>query len=875
MKTMNPLTQSEQLQNLLKTSKLGILTSLLLASVLVFAEKNIPNPKITLVWFVSLLLVSLIRIALMTFYQRSADTNPAVTSMRLRNMRIGTFLSGIIWGSIGVLLFSSNDLDHLIFLIFILAGLTAGNTVSNASDLPSSISFSILTLSPITVYLFLDETAISANMGMALVLYFGFMVVVSRFINESMIKSTILQHKAEASEKEAWVSEERYRLILQHSPAGILHYNKELVITYCNDRFAQLVKAPKEKLIGLDMNTLKDQGIVPSLREALEGKEGSFEGEYNSTLSNTQLWLILFYAPLRDTDGTVEGGIAIIEDITERKIADNETKKLLANLKQAEKIAKIGNWHLELCCNKLEWSDEIFHIFELDKETFEPTYDAFLNGIHPDDRIKVANAYENSLITKEKYEITHRLLMRDGRIKYVNEQCETKFDQNGKPICSLGTVQDISEQIQYQIRLENSKNTLLYLLKMSPIAVRIAKKGGSEVIFANEAYARLIQTDISTVLGKNPKNYYAHQEEYDAIVTQIKNEELIYNQLVELNINNQTIWALASYMPIEFEGEPCVLGWFYDITEEKNLQKELEEQRDEFKAIFNTSKDGIAILDKESNFLDFNDAYLEMTGFTREELLKMNCISLSIPEDRERSMEALKSIFELGFIKGFEKTCVVKDGRELYINMTATLLPDKIRVLVSTKDVTAMKEHARQLEYIAHYDALTGLPNRILEADRLHHGMMQTLRRGERLAVLYLDLDGFKAVNDTYGHGVGDQLLIGLSARMKHALREGDTLCRLGGDEFVAILVDLKDTSGAIPIIDRLLKAASQPIQLGDLTVQVSASIGMTFYPQEEEVDGDQLIRQADQAMYAAKQSGKNRYHVFDSKRDHTIRTLE
>lgn len=866
MKAIYPLAQTEQLQNLLKTSKIGILASLLLGLVIVFAEHTIYNPTIIILWYGALLLISLIRIALITVYQNATETDAIKIGVRLRNMRIGAFISGIIWGSIGILLFSSNDLDHLIFLIFILAGLTAGNTISNAADLPSSIGFSILALFPLTLYLLLDTTGAALHMGIALVLYFGFLVIIGRSVNASINQSSIMQHKAEASEREAWLSEERYRLILQHTPAGVLHYNKELIITYCNDRFAQVMRAPREKLVGLDMNTLKDQRILSPLREAIEGKEGSYEGEYRSTLSDTHLWVIMHYAPLCDTDGTVEGGIAIIEDITERKAAEDETNKLLANLRQAEKIAQIGNWHLDLSGNNLEWSDEIFHIFELDKETFVPTYEAFLNVIHPDDRREVSHAYENSLITKQKYEISHRLLMKDGRIKYVNEQCETKFDSNGTPLCSLGTVQNISEQMEYQIRLEKSEHTLLYLLKMSPIAVRIAKSEGSEVVFANEAYARLIQADVSTVLGKNPKNYYAHKEEYDTIVTQINNKEVIYDRLVELIINNQIFWALASYMPIEFEGKSCVLGWFYDITEEKNLQKELEVQRDEFKTIFNNSKDGIAILDKDSNFLDFNDAYLEMTGFTREELLTKTCISLSAPADIERSVEAMKTIFEVGFIKGFEKTCIVKDGKQLYINMTATLLPDKKRVLVNTKDVTAMKEHALQLEYIAHYDALTGLPNRILEADRLHQGMIQTLRRGERLAVLYLDLDGFKAVNDNYGHSIGDQLLIALSTRMKKALREGDTLCRLGGDEFVAILVDLHDMSDAIPIIHRLLEAASQPISLGALMVQVSASIGVTFYPQADEVDGDQLIRQADQAMYVAKQSGKNRYHVFDAK---------
>ncbi|MDD5717559.1 MAG: diguanylate cyclase [Sulfuricurvum sp.] len=860
------LSRAEQLHNLLKTSKLGIFTSLLLALVLVLAESTLTNIKVLLIWFVTLFLVSLVRIILITLYQQIPEENIQTTAIRLRNIRIGTYISGILWGSIGVILFASSDLDHLLFLIFILAGLTSGNTVSNAADLPSSIGFSLLALSPLTVTLLLHETALSSYMGIAMLLYFGLILVIGRFMNTNIIKSTLIQHKAEASEREARFSEERYRLILQNTPAGIVHYNRDLIITYCNDRFAQVMKAPKEKLIGLDIKTLRDQRVIPPLLETLEGKEGVYEGEYLSTLSNTQLWIIMSYVPLRDPDGMIEGGIAIIEDKTAEKLAEDETTKLLTNLRQAEKIAQIGNWHLDLRNNKLDWSDEIFQIFELDKETFEPNYTTFLNVIHPDDRLKVSTAYETSLVTKEKYEITHRLMMKDGRIKYVSEQCETKFDEEGTPLCSLGTVQDISKQMEYQSRLEKSENTLMFLLKMSPIAVRIAKSEGNEVVFANEAYAHLIQADISAVTGKNPKNYYMHQEEYNEIVKHIINKEIIYNRLVELYINHRTVWALASYMPIDFEGEACVLGWFYDITEEKNLQKELEGQRDEFKTIFNTSKDGIAILDREANFLDFNDAYLEMTGFSREELLTRNYLFLTAPDDLERSTQAFNTIAEIGFIKDFEKMCIVNDGKQLYINTTATLLPDKQRILVSTKDITKMKEHTQQLEYIAHYDALTGLPNRILEADRLRQGMIQSQRRGTNLSVLYLDLDGFKQINDTYGHDVGDQLLIGLSTRMKHALREGDTLCRLGGDEFVAILVDLADTSDAVPIIHRLLEAAHQPINLGSLTVQVSTSIGVTFYPQPDDVDGDHLIRQADQAMYIAKQSGKNSYRIHNFK---------
>jgi diguanylate cyclase (GGDEF)-like protein len=137
---------------------------------------------------------------------------------------------------------------------------------------------------------------------------------------------------------------------------------------------------------------------------------------------------------------------------------------------------------------------------------------------------------------------------------------------------------------------------------------------------------------------------------------------------------------------------------------------------------------------------------------------------------------------------------------------------------------------------------------------------------------VYLDLDGFKTVNDRYGHNAGNQLLISVANAMKHALRESDTLARLGGDEFVAVLIDLIDVESCVPMLARLLEAAATQVQLDGIVVQSSASLGVTFYPQAEEIGADQLMRQADQAMYKAKLAGKNRYHVFDAAQDSEMR---
>jgi diguanylate cyclase (GGDEF)-like protein len=186
-------------------------------------------------------------------------------------------------------------------------------------------------------------------------------------------------------------------------------------------------------------------------------------------------------------------------------------------------------------------------------------------------------------------------------------------------------------------------------------------------------------------------------------------------------------------------------------------------------------------------------------------------------------------------------------------------------------DITERKQAEEKLERSAHYDVLTNVPNRVLLADLLSKAIMQCQRRNQLLAVAFLDLDGFKAVNDTHGHKVGDELLIAFSQRMKEALREGDTLARIGGDEFIAVMGDLEKSEDSTPVLERLLKTTITPFFLGDLVVRVSTSIGVAFYPHDG-LDADQLMRHADQAMYDAKRAGKNRYHLFDIAQDNAVK---
>ncbi len=293
-------------------------------------------------------------------------------------------------------------------------------------------------------------------------------------------------------------------------------------------------------------------------------------------------------------------------------------------------------------------------------------------------------------------------------------------------------------------------------------------------------------------------------------------------------------------------------------------------------SVFSHAREGIMITDAAGAIVDVNATFTSITGYSREEALGQNPRMLHSSRHEPAFYEAMwKTLLGKGHWYG-EVWNQRKNG-DVYAEMlTIGAVKDSAGItrnyVALFTDITPMKEHQQQLEHIAHYDALTSLPNRVLLADRLQHALIHTQRREHSLAVAFLDLDGFKAVNDKYGHNVGDELLVAISQRMKTALREGDTLARLGGDEFVVVLVDMEQPQDCEPVLARLLQAAASPMTVGENVLQVSASIGVTIYPQDD-CDADLLMRHADQAMYVAKQAGKNRYHLFDVDNDAAVQT--
>ncbi|MCP5158972.1 MAG: EAL domain-containing protein [Gammaproteobacteria bacterium] len=287
------------------------------------------------------------------------------------------------------------------------------------------------------------------------------------------------------------------------------------------------------------------------------------------------------------------------------------------------------------------------------------------------------------------------------------------------------------------------------------------------------------------------------------------------------------------------------------------------------------TREGIVITDVEANIVEVNNAFGELTGYSRAEVIGRNPRFLqSGHHSPEFYVELWKTLLEQGYWQG-ELRNRRKDGRMLAERMSLAAITDAhgatTHYLGIFSCIAASENNERHLQQIAYHDALTGLPNRLLLLDRLENAVARADRQNSLLAACYLDLDGFKPVNDLLGHAAGDQLLTMVAERLHHCARASDTVARLGGDEFVVLLSGLTRVEECEPMIQRLLSVLAAPYRVSDQTCEVTASIGVALYPLDGS-DADTLLRHADQAMYLAKQAGRNRHVLFDAEHDRQVR---
>ena len=346
-------------------------------------------------------------------------------------------------------------------------------------------------------------------------------------------------------------------------------------------------------------------------------------------------------------------------------------------------------------------------------------------------------------------------------------------------------------------------------------------------------------------------------------------EKLVAGEIPHYRIDKRYVTASGEVMwaelyvtttPTPAGSDARFVAFVRDITDRRRAEER-------YRSLFENSRDAIVLTDREGNFRRVNDAFVELTGYSRSELEELRAQDLY--EDPGRRQELLETLEDSGYVQGFELQLRRADGRLVYCTVTTNLRPGpegRRGIQAIIRDVTAQKELEEELRQQALHDSLTGLPNRTLLHDRLDQALARIERSPEAcLAVLFLDLDGFKAVNDRHGHEVGDQMLRRIAARLSELVRDGDTVARFGGDEFVVLLHELEGVEETELVARRICDGVGgvEPAEASPTGLTMSIGIALVAaddlrgLPREDVLDDpSELIRWADRAMYRAKEAG-------------------
>ena len=382
--------------------------------------------------------------------------------------------------------------------------------------------------------------------------------------------------------------------------------------------------------------------------------------------------------------------------------------------------------------------------------------------------------------------------------------------------------------------------------------------------FATRAYAQTWGLDEKTIVGKPLREIIgeAGSKEIAPYVERVLAGEVVnYERVLEDAQGNTRLLEVNLKPQRAADGTPlAAFVMIHDITRHREAERRMRESEDRLRKFADATRYGI-VFHEDGKITDCNEALTALTGYSAEELIGSEIIQYVVPERREQALEAVRT----GYERPYESEIIHKDGSIVPVEFEGRLMPieGKVYRLSVVRDIRRRKQAEARIDFLAHHDQLTGLPNRALLRERLEFILASARRRGNRVAILFIDLDNFKLVNDSLGHAAGDELLKMVAARLPAALRAVDVVSRHGGDEFLVVLPDVGDEHSSIQVAEKLLAAISEPMQIEGQSVSVSPSIGIAIYPRDGETT-EALIKNADAAMYLAKERGRSNHQFFN-----------
>ncbi|MGG2395341.1 EAL domain-containing protein [Pseudomonas sp. SH1-B] len=675
----------------------------------------------------------------------------------------------------------------------------------------------------------------------------------------------------------------RANLAMDASPLGVTIADArqdDLPLVYCNEAFSQITGYSAQEVLGRNcrflLGTEPGQSAAQPLRSALrEGRSGHAVVR-NYRKDGRPFWNEVVLAPMRDDRG-ISHFVGLQHDVTERvelaaKVEQQRTQLLRQShlFSQIEDIASLGGWVLEVSDYSMFWSDGCYRIVNRDIQQGQPDLQQTLAYYDTPSQALIMQTLQAALNGLDDLDIEVRLVSHLGG-RLIRLRGMTERDGDGSLMRIYGVVQDISERkrTESQLRERDERLRLFFEAPLIGMALTTQSFGWEEV-----------NQKLCSILGRSREELLACRWEQlshaeDLATEQAKLEPVLQGESDGfemdkrfLRADGQEVFTRVSLRAVRGAGVRQTL--FLLLVEDISARREAEAR---YRTLVEHAPEAILLFSPEGGIVECNENALRLFRHRRDGLLgkSIQDISPARQADGRLSSRSGKEFLRqaiAGEAPVFEWTHRDSAGRQLPCEVRLVRMPgEALLIRASVTDISERQRYQREIERLAYSDELTGLPNRRLLLDRLQHAMDRENREGSMGALLFIDLDHFKTVNDSLGHLVGDALLREVTTRLAAELRTEDTLARLGGDEFVVLLEALGQEPKAVgehaaAVGEKLLRCLQGSCLIDGHELAISASIGIALHPMGLQHAAD-ILKQADTAMYRAKHAGRNALHFF------------
>ena len=670
-----------------------------------------------------------------------------------------------------------------------------------------------------------------------------------------------------------------FREVAEMAADALVASDETGMVAYANAAAERLLGYGPEELQGLPFTALMPARLRDAhesgVRRFLDGGETNFLGR---TIEVDALRRDGSEVTIELTLATAEASgrrwfAAIMRDMTERHEAQLALARSEALLAQAARMAGTGSWEWSVEDDVVTWSDEMYRVYGVEPQSFEVSFGTFMQRVHPEDVELVSSAIQLAMTDMASFEFEHRIVRPDGEVRTLLSRGRCVGGADGRLERMIGVGQDVTERRNDERALQDAEALFRGAFDSAPIGMTLTRADGSWAR-VNEALARMLgytRQELTTKSFADVTHADDLAADLEAKRAMLAGESDSYRtQKRYLHREGHSVWVSLSVALVrDGSGAPLYfVSQMEDITERREMDEALRSAEERFRKVFEQSPVGIVLVAEDGCFLQVNAAFCTMIGRDEAELLELGFADITHPDDAGVGEGLAAAVFS-GRLPSYqvEKRFMRKDGGVIWAAMTAAVARREDGTprygIAIVENITERKRFEGRLQYFADHDPLTGLFNRRRFEQELDRQVARAARYEARGAVLLMDLDNFKYVNDTLGHRIGDELIRGVADVMRSRLRGSDVLARIGGDEFAVVLPEA-GREEAERVAEALRAAvAAFPMTVDGRTVRTTVSIGATLIDQHA-TGGDRLIVESDLAMYTAKHAGRDRVMFYE-----------